>query len=143
MYDAYQDSIPKRLNTGEWHIPFGDNISNDEILAALPKIGKHGLLENFALQIAVARCARISYQTLGDEPKIDYVADLKLHDILASSGHFSPFEHVARVMSDDEYIFFNKKEVEGIDSDGTHILKTENGWCRNFRGFIQYRSLID
>jgi len=81
------------------------------------------------LKIATARCARISYETLGDNPKIDYEADIRLHDMLAKSGHWSPFEHVARAMT--------KQEYEVFCNTGLH------GWCRNFRGWIQYRHLID
>ena len=39
-------------------------------------------LQKIALKISVANCARISYKTLGDNPKIDYEADIKLHDRL-------------------------------------------------------------
>ena len=48
------------------------------------------------LKIATARAARISYTTLGDNPKIDYEADIKLHDRLLESKHASPFEHIAQ-----------------------------------------------
>ena len=89
------------------------------------------------IKIATARCARISYETLGDNPKIDYEADLRLHDMLLQSKHFSPFEHCARAMSDEEYYqFFNGQCKEAHYFNG-------NGWCRNFKGFIQYRHLIE
>lgn len=39
------------------------------------------------------RCARVSYLT--HFGKRDVQADLDLHDKLASSGHWSPFEHAA------------------------------------------------
>ncbi len=45
-------------------------------------------------KISVARCARVSYLTHGAN-KVDYEKDFKLHDQLAVSGHWSPFEHVA------------------------------------------------
>lgn len=160
MYDAYWDekNPPKRLKHNEWHIPFGDQfdliqlnllcldhfgIENEEGQKQMSPLYLAEKMDEYKLKIAIARCARISYETLGDDPKIDYAADIKLYNILAESGHFSPFEHVAKVMNDDEYAFYCKKEVSNISGDGTLELNVENGWCRNFRGFIQYRSLID
>ena len=105
-------------------------------------------------KIATARAARISYTTLGDNPKIDYEADIKLHDRLLESKHLSCFEHCAKVMSGDEYYSFVKGEIPTYrEEDGTifnqecYPKELENtdrfGWCNNFRGFIQYRYLIE
>lgn len=90
-------------------------------------------LQKVALKISVANCARISYQTLGDNPKIDYEADIKLHDRLIADGHMSPLEHCARVMSDSEY---NEYYIHYNNS-------CNRGWCRNFKGFIQYRHIVE
>ena len=59
----------------------------------------------------------------------------------------SPFEHCARAMSDEEYFTFRKGDISltrapigtsfYLDNDYT------SGWCRNFKGFIQYRHLIE
>ena len=139
MWDAYNESTPKQLQAGEWHIPFGDNMRSEDIVNLTTKLsnkthGDTGTAIIRKVQIATARCARISYTTLGDDPKIDYEADLRLHDILAKSGHWSPFEHVAIAMNDEEYISF---------WNGDRRVGYGEGWCRNFRGFIQYRHLID
>ncbi|HHX70181.1 MAG TPA: FAD-dependent thymidylate synthase [Gallicola sp.] len=92
------------------------------------------------LKIAVARAARISYTTLGDNPKIDYEADIKLHDRLLKSKHLSCFEHCARAMSEEEYESFYK----GEEANKEHVGLDENkGWCNNYRGFIQYRYLAE
>lgn len=77
-------------------------------------------------------------QILADSinPQGDRITTMKItfpRIMLAESGHWSPFEHVARAMSREEYLKF------GIQTD----LGGENGWCRNFRGFIQYRHLIE
>ena len=96
-------------------------------------------LQKIALKISVANCARISYKTLGDNPKIDYEADIKLHDRLLESKHLSCFEHCARAMSDYEYSKYT--HTYPIDNNGT--FDEEEGWCNNFRGFIQYRYLIE
>ena len=89
------------------------------------------------MKICVARCARISYETLGDNPKIDYEADIKLHDRLLESKHASPFEHCAKAMSDEEYQNFRKGYTTASFSGETR------GWANNYRGFIQYRYLIE
>lgn len=153
MWDAMNESIPKKLQAGEWHIPFGDQIGEESLVDAAIKLGKsNALVPDLRIAVAVSRCARLSYQTLGDDPKIDYEADLKLFDRLASMEHWSPFEHVARVMDDHERKSWRRGEMEIELVDDTHrghealdIDSTPStaGWCRNFRGFIQYRVLID
>jgi thymidylate synthase ThyX len=117
---------------------------------AIKHIGNNSLVaqNQIMLKIATARCARISYETLGDNPKIDYEADIKLHDMLMQSKHWSPFEHCARAMSEKEYNKFVKGEMtsyfttsmpEEVYYNGDNM----KGWCNNFRGFIQYRHLIE
>lgn len=175
MWDAYNESKPKTLQAGQWHIPYGDNISNDVSLYSSDikeqaRLWGKDLIEE-RLKIATARAARISYTTLGDNPKIDYEADIKLHDRLLESKHLSCFEHCARVMSNEEYYSFIKGRVP-TQRDEYGILNYEYytysngktnrngefwmgfdgmnpkngnryGWCNNFQGFIPYRYLIE
>jgi thymidylate synthase ThyX len=110
MLDLYQQSQPKQLNEGEWHIPFGDALDHRRIWELVQKstheklpdsaeifTGKYFNDENVfretALKIATARCARVSY--LNFDGKDDYEADIALAERLAASGHWSPFEHCA------------------------------------------------
>ena len=139
IYDAVNESTPKQLKAGEWHIPFGDNI-NEEILfdtlLNLPILdGEIGSpvfdtdIINAKIKVATARCARISYETLGDNPEINYEKDIKLHDDLLVMGHFSPFEHCCVVPSEQEYNEARKgKEI---------------GWFYNLKGFKSYRFSFD
>jgi hypothetical protein len=46
-------------------------------------------INKWVARISIACCARLSYQTLGDNPVIDY-KDLQLYEILNNSGHWSP-----------------------------------------------------
>ena len=143
MYDALKESTPKQLQAGKWHIPFGDNMDEEELAklhSGLVPLTQD-VINQMKLKIAVARCARISYQTFGDNPKVDYAADIKLHDMLASNGHASPFEHVARVMSSNEY--YNDYHVGSLIQPYEDNPKAKFGWCRNFKGFIQYRELLE
>ena len=144
IYDAINESIPKELKEGEWHIPYGEEFNKQElqkIVGTKDNDINHENMLPTILKISVARCARLSYQTLGDNPVIDYEKDLQLYDILSKSGHWSPFEHVAKVMTNDEYHSWCKGKIK---VDTVEAITIDNlGWCRNFKGFIQYRELID
>lgn len=148
IWDAYNESTPKQLQEGEWHIPFGDRI---DLISWLDIVNDDGHLDGDLdeqdrlfiidkLKISTARCARLSYTTLGDNPKIDYEADIKLHDKLLKSKHLSCFEHCARAMSEEEYESFYKGEEANKEHAG---LDENKGWCNNYRGFIQYRYLVE
>lgn len=121
---------------------------------ALKNIGSDSLesQNQILLKICIARCARLSYMTFNNE--IDYEKDIKLHDQLLGSKHYSPFEHCARAMSEEEYDSFIKGKVKlrldtstggwgGPPSTTYHPSKNIQGWCNNFRGFIPYRYLIE
>lgn len=227
MYDNYNTSKPVKLEDGEWHIPYSDNmpeysieevplltsekdvefhkertmfiIKGDEVIFAEKgtekshteyfgdvtdvvrgcvlgedvytyinqftpvesKVAKEYFGEtyrlnaggkdffnypygkNWRLMIAVARCARLSYQTIGDNPKMDYKKDIELFNTLKESEHLSPFEHVARASS-IEY-FRSRMELEGIVNELTDsgVSTLCSGLTKNFRGFVQYRTFLE
>lgn len=139
MWDAMNESTPKQLQAGEWHIPFGDKIDKNKLAAlyfnnnSMPsskgyKAGTEVTHDDLRIQISTARCARVSYTVIGEEGKDNYEADIKLHDMLSASGHWSPFEHCAKVMS------------QYLTGEGA---PPHSQWSRNFRGWIQYRALVD
>jgi len=169
MWDAMNESTPKLLNPGEWHIPFGKNIDDYKVFDILansetfynkreekPKVLKA------KIAIATARAARLSYMTFNNE--IDYKKDIELHDNLLKSKHASPFEHCAQCMSDleyysningkicseeDDYGIFNLEYYPYFNGEGNGPKKGVNsnndnrfGWSRNFKGFTQYRELM-
>lgn len=140
MLNVMNESEPKQLKAGEWHIPFGDQFDNELVWNSMEDhqmIGKTPLDAKIAL--ATTRCARISYIVPGNEQKVDYLADLKLHDRLASSGHMSAFEHCARAMNETEY---EEHSVTYINQQ-TGLMDTTFGVCGNFTGFIQYRKMFE
>lgn len=147
MWDAYNESKPKELKKGDWHIPFGDNINYGDLSKVAVKLDtSNGKVYNLPVMISVARAARISYTTFGEDKTDNYEADIKLYDRLLQSGHMSPMEHVARVMTEDEYQSFHKGEMKMVDEgDGTKYINENSteGWCLNFKGFIQQRYLIE
>ena len=137
IWDAMNESTPKLLQNGEFHIPFGDNFDGNEIL----KLGcdNNDIISDFIVsnevKISTARCARLSYNTFDGE--INYQKDIELHDKLLNDEHWSPFEHCARTMSNKEYANFSKTSLSNLDNRVIDI-----GWVNNFRGFIQYRYML-
>lgn len=154
MWDAWNESTPKELKASEWHIPFGDKMNSENIAKAIgfktSDYDWHNKELWSKIQVATARCARLSYMTFDGE--IDYEKDIKLHDQLLESRHMSPFEHCARVANDEEYMYNCRKvqhvgcETEHYDngiSEDVYIANKDMGWFNNFRGFIPYRYIIE
>jgi thymidylate synthase ThyX len=97
MLQRFTTNKPTLIQTGGWHIPFGDQMKS--------KLkSKSDLSEEDKRQIAVARCARVSYVNF--EGKNDCEADKKLYDRLvgASPPHLSPTEHIAKALSSNDKI---------------------------------------
>lgn len=106
MKEAYNSSTPTEKSFKDWwHLPYLQ--PEDEALQAGDKQA-----------ISVARCARVSYLTHDGKRDID--ADLKLYERLKTSGHWSPFEHVARPQT--------PKDPEWM--------------CSNFKGWVQLRKYM-
>ncbi len=132
MLEEYNKSVPKKLKSGQWHIPFGDKIDESRLWDLVnswetdrydePKEVYFGSnekgFEDAKRKIAIARAARISYYNY--DGKDDYEADIKLCDRLFGSipRHLSPTEHVAQATDDDKFI-------------------------ANFKGFKQYRYMFE
>lgn len=124
MLEEMNNSTPRLLQVGEWHIPFGDKMEESQLNKFMPDIQPASVqwyqehMEKLKVKVATARCARVSYTVVGEEGKPDnYENDIKLHDRLLSMGHLSPFEHCAQA--------------------------TENeGWSGNFQGWTQYRKTL-
>ena len=127
MLEQYNKSEPRKLKAGEFHIPFGDKIDeNNKVFMELGDLAEyHGdsdlcnkeAIDSLKIQIAIARCARVSY--FNYEGKDDYEADIKLCNRLFGSipRHLSPTEHVAMAMDNSDFI-------------------------GNFKGFKQYRKMF-
>jgi hypothetical protein len=176
MLEEYNNSEPRELKAGEWHIPFGDSFDEDELVALqrhlsdLPEepykvgnifTGKVGFLMfdnamkkeigidpfvDLKVKIATARCARVSYENF--EGGDDYEKDIKLHDRLASMGHWSPMEHCARAMTEEEFKLHIRGTVayDGEEDNWEEMYVPDNsilGWSGNFQGFIQYRKMFN
>jgi hypothetical protein len=76
-----------------------------------------------SVKVSVARCARVAYAKHGALSSLE--EDLALHDRLKDSKHMSPFEHAAAPIYCGPPL--NPKDV----------------WSGNFRGWNQYRQIVE
>ena len=129
MWDARNESTPKVLGIGEWHIPFVNTISHgileDEVIFKDPNWKKVWIdpyegnpeyekyVNSLNLKIATAKCARVSYTTVGSTSNSEYKADIELYNRLVENGHKSPLEHSCQVASDDNW-YYNIKGFKSL-----------------------------
>ena len=127
MKTAMDESIPVELHPGEWHLPYVDLADFDDSGDPITE----------ALKCSAARCARISFLNHDNStPNIE--KDIALADKLLEAGHMSPWEHIATPME------FAKDTFELAWENGvTQKDRDNNFWSGNFRGFLQYRKLLD
>ncbi len=101
IYEAMKASTPQLLGEGEWHLPY---ISEEDRVEALKLSRRRSIticVSEILIRVSVARCARVSYLTHDGKRSLE--ADLEMWDKLMSggfNGHWSPFEHVARAMTE-------------------------------------------
>jgi len=115
MREAMEESVPLAMvsDGSDWHLPFFNKFSGEDTEIWRTSIEKSKL-------ISVGRCARVSYLT--HDGKRDPEKDIELGTSLRIDGHMSPFEHIARPMTDEEY--------------------AQSQFSGNFRGWVQARKEI-
>ena len=141
---ALDESIPKLLRPGNWHLPFvtdEDFKRVDHFINTTPEFTffPSRLAIPVQLQVLIkasaARCARTSYLTHeGKDP--DIASDVRLHDDLVylSPVHASPTEHQASP---------DRLQVEPSFADGTWQRHwTHRSQHGNLKGWRQYRRMI-
>lgn len=117
MRAALTVSTPNPLQPGDWHLPYVDGV--DWVDAC----GDMSVLQKFS----VARCARVSY--LNQDGKRNGVSDIALYSrlLMADPPHASPFEHVARIATN-----------ENLEPNWDCDLDTGG----NFDGWVQLRAEV-
>lgn len=157
MQELYyrDDYEPQPLHHSQWHLPLCPEL--EETADQQPTKARD---YKQWVRIGSARCARVSYLT--HDGRRDVSADLELHDRLLGPGHMSPFEHVARPMTDDELNSYRAWDC--LLEDGTRwraptshygeacpagnekglrvVHATLGAFCGNFNGWVQYRKTI-
>lgn len=132
MRDAYINSSPKRLNAGEWHVPYVNTYHNstDNSLCYTDGIGNDITAEEARI-ISASCCAQVSYRKNDDS----FEKAEKIFNQLINSQpcHASPVEHQATPMQRPDCF---------ADLGTTHIDRAGQAWSGNLRGWIQHRKLI-
>jgi hypothetical protein len=130
-------SVPEELSEGTWHLPLVDDDQDWDALDKLYPDAWGAERQHLMCKVSAGRCARVSYLT--HDGKRDLNEDIKLADRLMASGHWSPFEHVARArclsLLRDEY-----------DRAGNRFTLEKNSadvWSGNLRGWLQFRETVD
>jgi len=132
MWDAQENSMPKLLKHGGWHLPY---VSLKDFYSCPEDMSKEHHLE-LLKKVSVARCARVSYLT-HDGRQTTVEEDIALFEklVVAQPLHASPAEHQGT-----PDIFNTGKELgqfppeAGWENSGLH---------GNFNGWIQYRKTLD
>jgi thymidylate synthase ThyX len=142
MRELYEKEEPNLVNYDEWHLPL---ISGQELfdMQIDRKFREREPDYEVACKISVGRCARTSYLT--HHGKRDPQADADLHDGLLKNGHMSPFEHVARPMTEYELDLFKQPKIYWDGKGWAYAGKEEDEYMHflgNVQGWVQYRKLI-
>jgi hypothetical protein len=134
MWDAYNESTPKKLEVGDWHIPYNEKVTEIVVkdedaylyhpgLSDLYEHEMEGTNDNvqtthLKVDVSTMMCARTSYTVLGDDGKewrlkkyLEKCKELKE----ANPFHASPFEHCAIVPTKEEYDLNVKGELDTLD----------------------------
>ncbi|CAH1193459.1 Thymidylate synthase [Psychrobacter phage D'Alembert] len=161
MYQAREASKPKLLKEGQYHLPYVDEYvvngcTKYQVAGSGVKYYKSGgvmglLSLEEAIRISAASCAAQSYRTESMTlEKANKIFDMLIKD---KTLHASPFENIATpiVYNEDKdtcdytnpYLFDRVKNVLGTMEGVTHIDKNGDLHSGNFKGWIQYRHLLD
>ena len=136
MFDAMRQSQPEVLESEQWHTPYVEHIFKGGKFESYCLADEEDnviklLTEEEAKAISASCCAQVSYRTLNNT----YEKAMDIYSKLASGRkvHASPFEHVAKPMSDSPH------HENGV----THKDIVGNYWSGNFKGWIQLRQTLD
>lgn len=125
---SVDQSVPVRLNEGDWHLPF---ITAEDFVPAYEHSDKtEQSLLSILQKLSVARCARISYSPFDGNASIE--KEIERYELLVGSEplHASPAEHQA-------YADFNIGSSENGDVWKNPQLSGNLG-----PGFVQYRKTL-
>jgi thymidylate synthase ThyX len=100
MQQCYYESIPRKLGYGEYHLPL---VSFMEIATRLDPPDY-----DYWVPVSIGRCARVSFERQHDD---DVDKALAIHAMLEKNRHLSPFEHVARPFSAEEWDLISRAEI--------------------------------
>lgn len=142
MERAYRKNKPYQTDNDQiyWHLPL---VSWKEVASSSANYG----FQSWKM-ISVGRCARVSYLT--HDGKRDLEADIKLAQRLEKSGHLSPFEHVARPFTTEEWSVLRTlqdnisyhRSYAGMDTNQADYLTRLVEYRGNLRGWASVRTEV-
>lgn len=154
MWVARKASIPKLLKPHQWHLPFADEPTMEEIEDLfILSYGDRKVANDFAVKVSVARCARVSYESFDTGKRSEIEEDMRVYAKLNLPGteaynpldpiHASPAEHQAMP---DELCRAVQVSNE-IHTERNKWLANATGWKNahehgNFVGWRQYRKML-
>lgn len=127
MHEAHLASTPAEVCAGEWHLPYVDLDTREQVRQAA-RTNKHAE-SDMLLKVSTARCARVSYRTFENRvPTTE--EDLALFERLmgAQPLHASPAEHQATPAQ----TFLRGGDLTRID----------RGLWGNLYGWVQFRKTL-
>lgn len=148
MRKAHNESIPRALPQGEWHLPY---------IAHIDRVGAYNYCKHqritrdepsreevygLLLKVSAARCARASYNNFEGRPST-IEEDLGLFAKLVENQpiHASPTEHQATPMLFGDK-FTNNQNPLTWEQGVTSMDRAGNLYSGNLLDFIQFRKLI-
>ena len=133
MYDVLNESKPQILNENEWHIPFSDRPEFTPEMTISDK-----------LALSCAMTARVSYTTINEDGVLTLEKAKEMYEKLKNAGHWSCFGHTAQCMTDYEYETWIKGKNElSKELNTLAVPKSNQGYCKNLRGFIPLRQKVE
>jgi len=148
MLLAMNNSTPRLVSPGEWHMPYSDDINESKLAEVIYRRhpdSKYRTHEtNYRIRISVSRSARISYALPASTEKHDYSRDVDKHDDLVCAGHWSPLEHQAQAPTSRELCpRWNNAATATTEEVKLYLQQNSTeGWWGNFRGWKQYRKIL-
>lgn len=150
MYEAREASEPLQLWSTEWHLPYVDQFRDSEGMLQYCDYDSESVYSlDEAQKISSSCCAQASYRSL--DQSLDKALGMFTRLVGGKPLHASPFEHPCTPFSDLEYNIRNESKLklkEGLSYiyDDDEVVENMSDivmYCANFRGFTQYRKMMN
>lgn len=147
MWEDRQKCKPQLRKDGEWHLPFIDKDTEEQLFR---RSFKNGVFDrdwhlDLCRKVSVARCARVSYESFETGKRSTVEEDLPLYDKLfaglqdtSAPLHASPAEHQARP---DQKVTPFARTGRITDKNGDFVW-LQHELHGNLVGWCQYRKML-
>lgn len=141
MWRAWNESTPRKLEPGQWHLPFIDGGTADELCGPEDQLDCEGPeWNNLAIRVSAGRCTNFSYRDDGglELPSVERALSIADRMLIARPLHASPFEHQA---TPDEKVcnHLHRNIQDHVSCLGDWMHSAEHG---NLFGWRQFRKTL-